>query len=292
MNCVKSQTYFHLHIFTQLQSPLFSQQCLLQGTLRKPNYRNYLYHIMLKLLSTLLFLISTFSCFAQNKMRPIEDLINTTDPGWVFVQEWISAAKNKVEVLPCDTSKAKNALYKTQVTTRSPMGAIIYSSGGLLIDNGWIRILGSGSDKLNRSLPDWNKGKSFTNFGEAPTFILIADDAAGGFFAVNGGALGKDLGKVYYQSPDNLEWEPLEMTYTGFLLFCFNNDLNKFYRNLRWTNWEKEVSKLDGNNVYNFYPFLWTKEGKDINKNSRKEIPVQEQYDFNISMRKQLGLEK
>jgi hypothetical protein len=40
------------------------------------------------------------------------------------------------------------------------MGAIIYETGGLLVDNGWIRILGSGHKKLDRNLPEWNKGKS------------------------------------------------------------------------------------------------------------------------------------
>ncbi|HKO81732.1 MAG TPA: DUF2625 family protein, partial [Chitinophagaceae bacterium] len=172
-----------------------------------------------------------------------------------------------------------------------PMGAIIYSTGGLLIDNGWIRILGSGNKRLNRTLPDWNKGKAFKEFGEGPTFLLIADDAAGGFFAVNGGKFGKDLGKIYYLSPDNLEWEPLDLTYTDFLIFCFNGNLTEFYSNLRWANWKDEVSNLDGDKVYNFYPFLWTKEGKDINKNSRSAIPIEEQYSFNMSSRKQLGLD-
>ena len=112
----------------------------------------------------ILFIAFTFFGFtatSQNKMRPVEELVNETEPGWTLVQQWIASAKNKVEVLPSDSMKAKDALFKTQVTTRSPMGAIIYSSGGLLIDNGWIRILGSGHSKLNRTLPDWNKGKSF-----------------------------------------------------------------------------------------------------------------------------------
>jgi hypothetical protein len=244
---------------------------------------------MRKLLSTIIFILSTSAIIAQNKMRTVDELINTKEPGWTLVQNWIKEAKNKVEVLPCDTGKAKDALYKTQVTTRSPMGAVIYSSGGLLIDNGWIRVLGSGHSKLERTLPDWNKGKTFKEFGEAPSFLLIADDAVGGFYALNGGALGKDAGKVYYLSPDNLKWESLDLTYTEFLLFCFNHDLNKFYKNLRWKNWKDEVSKLDGNKVYNFYPFLWTKEGKDINKNSRKPVPVEEQYSLNMDMRKQLG---
>lgn len=178
------------------------------------------------------------------------------------------------------------------VTTRSPMGAIVYSTGGILIDNGWIRILGSGHGRLNRSLPDWNKGKSFKEFGDNPSFLLVADDAVGGFFAINGGQFGNDAGKIYYLSPDNLEWEPLDLTYSDFLDFCFNNNLDDFYKGLRWTNWKEEVAKLEGNKVYNFLPFLWTKEGKDISKNTRKIISVEEQYDFNLYNRRQLGIEK
>lgn len=242
-------------------------------------------------IGTILTLI-TLTTTAQNKIRPVEELINKTDPGWTLVTDWIKSAKNKVEILPVDTTKAKDALYKIQVTTRSPMGAVVYMTGGLLIDNGWIRILGSGSEKLNRTLPDWNKGKSFKEFGDAPTFLLIADDAIGGFYLLNSGGLGKDLGKVYYFSPDDLEYEPLDITYTEFLQFCFNGDLDKFYKGNRWTKWRNEVSTLDGDKVFNFYPFLWTKEGKNINKISRKAVPVEEQYSFNLSMRKQLGLDK
>jgi hypothetical protein len=243
------------------------------------------------LIATFLTLIA-FTTTAQNKMRTVGELINKTDPGWALVKDWIRSAKNKVEILPVDTTKANDALFKTQVTTRSPMGAVVYMTGGLLVDDGWIRILGSGNSKLNRTLPDWNKGKSFKEFGDSPSFLLIADDAIGGFYLLNGGGLGTDLGKVYYFSPDNLEYEPLDLTYTDFLLFCFNNDLEEFYKGYRWTKWRDEVSKLDGERVYNFFPFLWTKEGKDINKNSRKPVPVEEQYSLNIDMRKQLGLDR
>ena len=226
-------------------------------------------------------------------IRPIEELINRKDPGWTNVKKWIDSAKNKVEVLQVDSIKSKDALYNTQVTSRSPMGAIILMTGGLLIDDGWIRILGSGSERLPRSIPSWNKGKGFKEFiSEGTEFLLIADDAIGGFFLTNGGGLGKDIGKVYYFSPDNLEYEPLDMTYTEFLLFCFNDDLEKFYQGYRWENWRREVSIMPGDNVFNILPPLWTKEGKDFKKNSRKSIAIQEQYDFNLSMRKQFGLDK
>lgn len=246
---------------------------------------------MTKKILTIFLSFFTLTTYAQSEMRTIDELINNEEPGWPIVKKLIEKATNKVEVLTVDTNKAKDALFKTQVTTRSPMGAIIYMTGGILIDNGWIRILGSGNAKLNRNLPEWNKGKTFKEYGQSPKYLLIADDAIGGFYMLNGGGLGTDLGKVYYFSPDNLEYEPLDLTYSEFLNFCFNNDLDKFYENNRWTNWKAEVENLDGNKVYNFYPYLWTKEGKDINKNSRKTVPIEEQFSLNIEFRKKLRLE-
>jgi hypothetical protein len=142
-------------------------------------------------------MLLSITCFAQNGMRPVEELINDKEPGWPIVKGWIDSAKNKVEILPANIFDAKHALYYTQVSTRSPMGAIVYHTGGLLIDGGWIRILGSGSTKLKRSLPEWNKGKAYKEYGMKPSFMLIADDAIGGFFLLNGGGLGDDPGKVY-----------------------------------------------------------------------------------------------
>jgi len=218
-----------------------------------------------RFLTITIFLLITLTTFGQTKMRAIDDLVNKAEPGWPFVKEWIDSAKNKVEILPVDTIKAKDALFKIQVTTSSPMGAIVYMTGGILIDDGWMRPLGSGSEKLNRSLPEWNKGKAFQDFGRQTPFLLIADDAMGGFFLLNGGGLGNDLGKVYYLSPDNLEYEPLGLTYTDFLNFCFNNNLDEFYKGYRWTNWKSDLANLNGDQVFNFFPYLWTKEGKDIN---------------------------
>jgi Protein of unknown function DUF2625 len=240
-------------------------------------------------LLTFLMTFTPFLSTAQT-MRPLTDLINTTEPGWPMVQDWISHAKNKVEVLSVDTSKANQALYHTQVTTRSPMGAIVYATGGVLVDDGWIRILGSGCARLTRNLPEWNKGKSFTEYGEPAPFYLIADDAIGGFFSVNGGGLGKDPGKVYYLAPDTLEWEDMDWTYSDFLRFCFSGDLQKYYKNSRWNGWRAEVAGMSPDKTMNFFPPLFTKEGKDMKKSSRRPIPVEEQYSYTMSMKKQLGI--
>lgn len=136
------------------------------------------------------------------------------------------------------------------------MGASIYETGGILVDDGWLRILGSGCKAMDRDLMGWNKDKQ-------RGFLLIADDVIGGFYALNGGAFGSEaLGKIFYFAPDNLRWEATNKTYSEFLTFCFSGDLASYYKNLRWKGWEEEVQALTGNQGIACYPFLFTKEGK------------------------------
>ena len=222
-------------------------------------------------------------------MRTLEELINKEEPGWDVVSAWISEARNKVEILPNTLERAEETLLHAQVTTRSLMGAIIYKTGGILIDHGWIRLLGSGSDRMKRSLVSWNKGKTFGEYGEIAPYLFVADDVLGGLFAINGGYLGKDAGNIYYFQPDALEWFPMEFGYSEFLLFCFDGRLNEFYEGLRWNGWEDDVATLNGDYGYSCVPFLWTKEGKDIEQVSRKAIHMDELYNFNLDMKEQLG---
>ncbi len=68
---------------------------------------------MKKIISTSILAFTMLTTFAQYKMRTVDELINRTEPGWPVVKQWIDSAKNKVEVLPVDTSKAREPLYKT-----------------------------------------------------------------------------------------------------------------------------------------------------------------------------------
>jgi hypothetical protein len=220
-------------------------------------------------------------------MRPLTELTNTRDPAWPLVQQWIAAAPS-VEVLPVDRAKADAALMQLQVTLRSPMGAVVYHTGGLLIDHGWLRILGSGSERLSRSLPAWNNGRAPADKAGHPAFLLVADDVLGGLFAINGGALSDDLGKVFYLAPDTLQWENLSLGYSEFLAWALSPRLSEFYRDQRWPGWQGEVAKVQGDQALSIYPFLWAK-NLPIEKRSRKAVPIEEIYRLTTDTRQQLA---
>jgi hypothetical protein len=142
-------------------------------------------------------------------VKSLKELLSE-EPVWQLVHEWIAAASNQVEVLPARDPDRSRALEEMQVTTRSPMGAVVYETGGLLIDDGWLRVLGSGHPRLPRTLPGWNKGRTLSEAQSAPPILVVADDAIGGSFAINGGGLDGPQGHVHYFAPDRLKWESLE----------------------------------------------------------------------------------
>jgi hypothetical protein len=203
--------------------------------------------------------------------KTLQELVNSDDPGIVLIRDWIKSADNQCELLP-PSEKREDVLMEIQVTTRSTLGALAYDTGGVLIDQGWLRFLGSGNPKLTRTLTDWNRGRS-------EGFCLVADDAVGGFFAINGGAFGEDVQNVYYWRPDRLRWEPVQIGFTDFFRWSMTSRLAEFYQGLRWSNWESDVAALTGDQCFSFYPPLWTTEGS-TERSHRRPIPVAESLDF------------
>jgi hypothetical protein len=215
--------------------------------------------------------------------RSIKELVAVEGSAWPVVQQWIQTAHNPVEVLPANDMQRDEALVKTQISLSSSMGAVIYHTGGILVDHGWLRFLGSGHPKLPRSMPEWNRERSASEAGKSLGFWLIADDIVGGFFALNGGAFDGATGEVFYFAPDTLRWEPLDdMGYKDFLAWSLGPKLGQFYESLRWPGWQAEVGALSGDQALSFYPPLWTKEGKDVARCSRRPCPVDEIFSLNV----------
>lgn len=224
-------------------------------------------------------------------MRCLEQLINLEEPAWPDVQEWSKAVGRKVEFLPPKEPDRGDALVQCQVTTRSPMGAIVYESGGILVDDGWIRIFGSGHEKLSRSLPQYTLEATGNNVLSGQ-MSLIADDIVGGVFALDAGVLGNP-GKVFFFQPDDLSWVDTGMTYSEFIYFCFAGDLDDFYGKLRWPGWRETHADFSGNRTICFVPPLCMQPFAVPRKKTVKDkivgdIPVLESYGFLLDLAEQL----
>ena len=206
----------------------------------------------------------------------MSQLIDKDEGAWLELQEWLSAANKPVDVLAVDAHQGEAVLTRLNVTTKSYLGMIAYRTGGILIDQGWLRILGGGHERLPRDLATWNRldGEDIKQH-RLPGAILIADDVLGGFFALNGGGLGEQPGMVFYLAPDTLEWESLELSYGSFVYWAMTGDLETFYRGFRWPGWQDEMATISGQQALSIYPFLCT-DGPDISQRSRQPVDINE----------------
>jgi hypothetical protein len=212
-------------------------------------------------------------------MRDLEQLVDDREPGIELIREWVDSAAVSTQLLPPNLARAE-ILAGLQITTRSPLGALAYDTGGLLIDDGWVRFLGSGHPQFTRDLLRWNEGRS-------QHFFLVADDAVGGFFAINGGGLGSDLQQMYYWAPDEWEWEPLGLSFSALLQSLLQGSIDKFYSDLRWPSWRADLAAVSADQCFAFYPFLWTREGS-VSSSHRGVVSSAEAFDLKVSMIQQL----
>ena len=175
-------------------------------------------------------------------MRTLAELIHRTEDAMPTIRGWLAEAGHPVELLPCERAAGERALCALQVTTRSPMGALVHESGGILVDDGWLRVLGAGCARLPRALDTWNGLPGGPP--RRPGGLLVGDDAVGGFFAIDGGGLGGEAGDICYFAPDTLRWESTGFGYSDWLYWCCVGDLEKYYESARWPGWREEVRGL------------------------------------------------
>jgi Protein of unknown function DUF2625 len=221
--------------------------------------------------------------------RQLSELIDDQEPAWPLVQAWMTEATNDVVVLPVQRTDGEETLLALQVTSRSPIGAIALETGGLIVDRGWLRILGSGHELLT-GLSRWN-GLGGLNAPGPPLAdaLVVGHDAIGGFFALNGGAFGHEsLGNVFYFAPDSLQWEDLGQGYSAFLRWFLSGDLPAFYAGSRWPTWEPEVATATGDQGFAVYPFL-SMDGPPIADRSRRLVPMTELWATIWQLSDQLG---
>lgn len=215
-------------------------------------------------------------------LRTLHDLSQVDRPAWPVLAEWFAESPDRVTVLPPDASRRGEALVQTQLSAELPLGAILLETGGLLVDHGWLRVLGGGSPAMSRTLPEWNLRRTYKSPGDQPPFLLIADDVVGGFFAMDGGAFKLAPGEVAYFAPDTGKWEPTGLDYPAFLGWCIDGNLEKFYEAYRWPTWREDIAMLKTDQAIAFGPPA-LEPGSPIHTRSRSVVPLASLYAAHVN---------
>jgi hypothetical protein len=222
-------------------------------------------------------------------VRDLAELLSVDDEGWLSFETWAAASSRSVSVLPTSEQHRTDCLRRLQVTTRSVLGALAWHTGGVLLDHGWLRLLGGVS---SAGLPDVATASGMAAVGkpgEAPPHLVIAYDVLGGTFAVNGEGLPCDMGEVAYFAPDTLTWQGLGQGNRDFVNWALTGDLTGFYASLRWPGWESEAESLPLTCGLAVFPPLFSREAlADLGATSRAAVPWGELVGAQEAMAEQL----
>jgi hypothetical protein len=222
-------------------------------------------------------------------VRDLADLVDAEEDAWPQILEWREAASRPVDIVPAEPEAGPTTLLALQVTTRSPMGAIAFRSGGLLVDHGWLRILGARSARIGDGLREWNA--SLGGFPLDPSLdggLIIAYDALGGFFALNSGHWDGAAGSVYYLAPDSYDWQALDVGYSELLVWAMGDLLDDFYEGQRWPSWQAEVEALGPDQAMSIYPPLGFEEAS-ITGRTGAPVPARQLWTFHHELGRQLS---
>ena len=213
---------------------------------------------------------------------------------WGTIQAWMAAAARPVEILPVEQGEGEQTLVALQVPTHTTLGTVAYRTGGILLDHGWIRILGAGHPRIGGGLRYWNE-----SLGGDPLdppvekALIVAYDALGGLFALNGGKWPGDPGLAHYFTPDTRKWEPMGLGYSEFVEWAMSERLDMFYEGLRWSGWEDEIGRVGPDQAISVYPPIGF-HGEDgakipIAERDRRPIPAREVWTFSNELASRLA---
>jgi hypothetical protein len=219
-------------------------------------------------------------------VRTVAELRDVPDPAWPDIERAIRDSGGRASVLAVPAGDGERCLHRLQVTARSALGAVALHAGAVLVDHGWLRILGGGHPPLP-SLADANRLPEAGAGGEPPSSLQVARDVLGGIFSINGGGLPGPAGEVCYFGPDTLSWQPLGTGHTGFLTWAVEGGTERFYADLRWEGWEDEVRRLPLDHGLSVYPPLYTAEA-DPGTASRHPVPWDELARLHADIGRQL----
>lgn len=205
---------------------------------------------------------------------PLDELVAVDDSAVPLLKQWVEKSTVDVTALPVEPDRRDACLTDLQVTLRSVLGAVAYETGGLIIDHGWLRLLGGGHGVLP-SLAEAN-GLDDPETTEAPDYVVLGWDVVGGVFALDGGALRGVRGHVCYFSPDALQWEDLDVGHADFVRWALTGGVETFAEDLRWAGWASDAAAVPLDEVYLSDPPLWTAAGQEVDAAERRMTSVED----------------
>ena len=221
-------------------------------------------------------------------MKPLRQLLDVDAPSWPVVRSWIDDAPNRVEVLPPDPARRGSVLHSLQITVGSWMGAVAHETGGLLIDDGWIRILGGAGTTMGGTLANWNGFGDKPVLRAMPGMTIIGHDGAGGVFALDRGALGRGGNTTWYLCPDTLRWIPLQRSYSHFLQWLCTGDVAGFGQRLRWDGWADDLAQAGPDRAFTASPARWTAEGRHPRRQNLRPVSTSSLFLHQLDVAKHL----
>jgi uncharacterized protein DUF2625 len=188
------------------------------------------------------------------------------ESAWAQIMERVRVAPYPVRVLAADPGRARACLARLEISERSWLGALVANSAGLVIDHGWLRVLGSGTDLL----PD-----VVTESRPQDGLVVVAYDVLGGHF-IWAAATPAKRPTIHYFGPDTLDYTDLDLGYAEWLQAMLGGATTDFYRDLRWHGWQVESASTALDQGIHLFPPPSTVEGKDLNTVSRRAISLKE----------------
>lgn len=204
---------------------------------------------------------------------------------WPLVLSWAEEAANPHRLIAADDSTGEATLAALEgVTEWSVLGALARRCGALVVDD-WLLVLGAGGGGYP-GLRDFNGPDAAEPLDGA---IVVALDAMGGGFAVNGGGLSAgERGEVCFLAPDDLDWMPCGMGHSAFVHWALAGPVDELYADLRWSTWREDVAQLRPGQAIFSYPPPWSVEGRG-ERVQRAPVPLQEAWGVTLQAARQLG---
>jgi hypothetical protein len=123
-------------------------------------------------------------------VRNLDELIDVDDPAWPALEQLFAGSAVPLAVLPVDPAEGGRGLLQMQVTARSTLGSIVLNCGGLVVDDGWVRVFGGGSGGGVDAMPSLARVNAFPEAFDPAwhpvSGLIVGHDVVGGVFAVNG----------------------------------------------------------------------------------------------------------